>query len=191
MSSLQAGHLGDLGAALVDDQLSPELRDLALAHLASCIQCQRDVEQQRRLKARLRCLAEPTLPLSLAMRLNALKPAAVSAPTQSAHGGPPGGLSGGGLALAFPLRARSRVLSARRGRLLAGAASLMLFGVGTAVAAAADVQSAAPGGTVGTTTSGLSTSRTRAVSTSASTSASTTVPLDDPAFDAMNASFVP
>jgi anti-sigma factor RsiW len=181
VSSLRAGHLGDLGAALVDDQLSPETRDLALAHLASCAECQRDVEQQRRLKARLRLLAEPSLPLSLAMRLNALKPAPIPAPTRS---GPPGGLPGGGLALAFPMRERSRVLSQRRGRLLAGAASLVLFGVGTAYAAAADVQPTAP---VGTTTSVLSTSRTSAVTTSVTTSVS----LNDPAFDAMNASFVP
>ena len=179
MSSLPAGHLGDLGAALVDDQLSPELRDLALAHLASCPECQRDVEQQRRLKARLRCLAEPPLPLSLAMRLSALKPAPVAAPTSSASSGPPGGLPGGGVALAFPMRDHSRLLSARRGRLLAGAASLVLFGVGTAYAAAADVQPTAP---VGPTTSVLSTSRTPSTTTS--------VPLDDPAFDAMNAAFV-
>jgi anti-sigma factor RsiW len=179
VTSLQAGHLGDLGAALVDDQLSPETRDLALAHLASCPECQRDVEQQRRLKARLRCLAEPALPFNLAMRLNALKPAPVPAPT---HSGPPdGGLAAGGaLALAFPMRDRSRVLNARRGRLLAGAASLVLFGVGTAYAAAADVQQTPP---VGTTTNVLSTSRTQAVTTS--------VPLNDPAFDAMNAAFVP
>jgi anti-sigma factor RsiW len=188
---LQSGHLGDLGAALVDDQLSAELRDQALTHLASCPECQRDVEQQRRLKARLRCLAEPALPLNLALRLNALKAAPVAAPAPS---GPPGG----GLALAFPVRERSRVLNARRGRLLVGAASLVLFGVGTAAAAAADVQPAATGGTVGTvgtTSTALSTSRTQAVTTSVSQPVSQPVsgsmPLHDPAFDAMNASFVP
>jgi anti-sigma factor RsiW len=173
VSLLQAGHLGDLGAALVDDQLSPETRELALAHLASCPECQRDVEQQRRLKARLRCLAEPALPLNLALRLNALKPIPVTAP---AHSEP----TGGAAALAFPMRDRSRLLSARRGRLLAGAASLVLLGVGTAYAAGSDVQPTAP---VGTTANALSTSRTQAVTTS--------VPLDDPAFDAMNAAFVP
>ena len=171
MSSLQAGHLGDLGAALVDDQLSPETRDLALAHLASCPECRRDVEQQRRLKARLRCLGEPALPLSLALRLNALKPPPVPAPTHTET-------SNGAAALAFP--ARSRLLSARRGRVLAGAASLVLLGVGTAYAAGSDVQPPAP---AGTTANVLSTSRTQAVTTS--------VPLHDPAFDAMNAAFVP
>jgi hypothetical protein len=188
VSQLQAGHLGDLGAALVDDQLSPEMRDLALAHLASCPDCQRDVEQQRRLKARLRCLAEPALPLNLALRLSALKTASVAAPTPGgpASGGmASGGMAGGGLALAFPVRERSRVLSARRGRLLAGAASLVLFGIGTAYAAAADVQpavSTVPAGTVGNTNV-LSTIRTPAVGTAVS--------LNDPAFDAMNAAFVP
>ncbi len=188
MSSLQAGHLGDLGAALVDDQLSPETRDLALAHLASCPECQRDVEQQRRLKARLRCLAEPALPLNLALRLNALKP--VPAP---AHEEPEADeLTEGVLALAFPMRDRARLLSARRGRLLAGAASLVLLGVGTAYAAGSDVQPAAP---AGTTTGVLSTSRTQAVTTSVSQPVSQPVsqslPLNDPAFDAMNAAFVP
>ncbi len=175
MSQLQAGHLGDLGAALVDDQLSPEIRDVALAHLASCPECQRDVEQQRRLKARLRRLAEPSLPLSLALRLTALKVAPVPETPRSEP--PDGGLAP---ALAVPVRDRGRVLSQRRGRLLAGAASLLLFGVGTVYAAASDVQ---PNSPAGTATNVLSTSRTPAVTTS--------VPLDDPAFAAMNASYVP
>jgi anti-sigma factor RsiW len=180
VTSLQAGHLGDLGAALVDDQLSPETRDLALAHLASCPECQRDVEQQRRLKARLRCLSEPSLPLNLALRLNALKAAPVPAHSEPAEDE----LAGGALALAFPLRERSRLLSARRGRLLAGAASLVLLGVGTAYAAGSDVQPVAP---VGTTAKVLSTSRTEGVTTTVSERVS----VNDPAFDAMNAAFVP
>ncbi|HEX4015158.1 MAG TPA: zf-HC2 domain-containing protein [Frankiaceae bacterium] len=197
MSSLQAGHLGDLGAALVDDQLSPDTRDVALAHLASCPGCQLDVEQQRRLKARLRTLAEPALPLNLALRLNALKPAGL--PAAAAGGPPPGGLSDGGrsdgllpddllsegsAALTFPIRDRSRTLSGRRGRLLAGAASLVLLGVGTAYAAGSDVQPTAP---VGTTNTALTTGGTQAVTTSISAP----LPLNDPAFDAMNAAFVP
>jgi anti-sigma factor RsiW len=182
MSLLQAGHLGDLGAALVDDQLSPETRDLALAHLASCPECQRDVEQQRRLKARLRCLAEPALPLNLALRLHALKPPA----DHDEHDADEP--SGGALALAFPMRERARLLSARRGRLLAGAASLVLLGVGTAYAAGSDIQPAAP---AGTTSGASSTSRTQAVTTSVSQPVSQSLPLNDPAFDAMNAAFVP
>ncbi len=67
VSQLQAGHLGDLGTALVDEQLSPEARAMALAHLAECPDCRRDVEQQRRLKARLRELTEPALPMTLAL----------------------------------------------------------------------------------------------------------------------------
>ncbi len=184
MSSLQAGHLGDLGAALVDDQLSPEKRDEALAHLASCPDCRRDVEQQRRLKARLSGLAEPSLPLTLALRLNALKPPAGPL-TSAGPSVPPGGEPvGGGLAPALAFPHRSRVLSQRRGRLLAGAASVLLFGVGTAFAAAADVQSNSPAGTA---TNLLSTGSTASVTTAVTTS----VPLNDPALDAMNASFVP
>ena len=172
MSSLQAGHLGDLGAALVDDQLSPETRDLALAHLASCPECQRDVEQQRRLKARLRCLAEPALPLTLALRLNALKPASRSRRRRTPR--PRTAL------LRSPFRRARGCSPPVAGRVLAGAASLVLLGVGTAYAAGSDVQPPAP---AGTTANVLSTSRTQAVTTS--------VPLHDPAFDAMNAAFVP
>lgn len=179
MSQLQSGHLGDLGAAFVDDQLSPEVRDVALAHLASCPDCQRDVEQQRRLKARLRCLAEPSLPLTLALRLSALKPV----PPPAGHEPPSGGLAP---ALAFPMRDRSRVFSQRRGRLLAGAASLLLFGVGTAYAAAADVQPTSPGGTA---TNVLSTSRTAGVNAAAVSIPS--IPMNDPMFAAMSASFAP
>jgi anti-sigma factor RsiW len=178
VSQLQAGHLGDLGTALVDDQLSPEARDTALAHLADCPDCRRDVEQQRRLKARLRGLTEPTLPLTLALRLSALKPPPAAAST---HSEPPGG--GFAVALAFPVRDRSRVFSQRRGRLLAGAASVLLFGVGTAFAAAADVQANSPAGTGG---SALPAGRTHVT-----TAVTTSLPLNDPAFDAMNASFVP
>ncbi len=184
MSQRQDGHLGDLGAALVDDQLSPETRDFALGHLASCPQCQRDVEQQRRLKARLRCLAEPSLPLTLALRLSALKPMPANAMAAPGRDDPPGG--GFAPALAFPVRHQSRLFSPRRGRLLAGAASLVLFGVGTAYAAAADGQ---PGSPAGTATNVLSTSRTASVATV--TADTKSVPLNDPAFDAMNVAFVP
>jgi anti-sigma factor RsiW len=178
VSQLQAGHLGDLGTALVDDQLSPEVRDTALAHLADCPDCRRDVEQQRRLKARLRELTEPALPMTLALRLSALKPPAAT--PAGTHGEPPGG--GFAATLTFPIRDR-RLLSPRRGRLLAGAASVLLFGVGTAFAAAADVQAHAPAGTAG---NALSTGRTPVT-----TAVTTSLPLNDPAFDAMNASFVP
>jgi hypothetical protein len=117
------------------------------------------------------------------MRLSALNPAVAGA--GASHGRhqppPPGGFGPTGPAIAFPIRDRGRVLSHRRGRLLAGAASLVLFGVGTAVAAAADVQPAAvPSGTA---TNAFSTGGTQAVTTS--------VPLHDPAFNAMSAAFVP
>ena len=66
MSGLAGGHLGDLVAALVDDQLDHSNRDLVLAHLAGCDTCRADVQQQRALKSRLRALSAPGLPESLA-----------------------------------------------------------------------------------------------------------------------------
>jgi anti-sigma factor RsiW len=182
VSHRPAGHLGDLGAALVDDQLSPEMRDMALAHLAGCQECQRDVEQQRRLKARLRCLAEPSLPLSLALRLAAMKsaPAAPAAAAPPAPDEPPVRLAP---TMALPIRDRGPLLSQRRGRLLAGAASLLLFGVASAYAAAGDAQPTSSTGPTGTATNVLSTSGTPAVKTS--------VHMNDPAFAAMTASFTP
>ena len=171
MSQLQSGHLGDLGAALVDDQLSPDAREIALTHLANCQDCQREVEQQRRLKARLRLLSEPSLPLTLAMRLSALKPDSLSPPSE-----PPGGALAP--ALTLPLRDHGRGLSQRRGRLLAGAASLLLVGMGTGYAAAADVH-ATP---VGTSSNVLSTGGNPGVSASVS--------LTDPALAVMSTSFL-
>jgi anti-sigma factor RsiW len=166
VSQLQSGHLGDLGAALVDDQLSPDARDAALAHLASCPDCQRDVEQQRRLKARLALLSEPSLPMALAMRLSALKPEPAGLPAA-----PPPPTGGPTLLSQRP--------SQRRGRLLVGAASVLLFGVGTGVAAAADGQPvpARPASNV------LTTGGNRVVTTAVSVS--------DPAFSVMNASLAP
>jgi anti-sigma factor RsiW len=174
VSQLQSGHLGDLGAALVDDQLSPDTREAALAHLESCPDCWREVEQQRRLKARLRLLTEPSLPMTLELRLSSLKPepSGFAAAGVRTRDDPPGG------ALALALPGRHRVLSQRRGRLLAGAASLLLVGMGTGFAAAADVQPA-PAGT-----------SSQVLSTSGNSAVTSSVSLTDPAFAAMNASFV-
>lgn len=182
MSYLTAGHLGDLGAALVDDQLSPQARDLALSHLASCAECQRDVEQQRRLKARLRRLAEPELPFDLSRRLSALKTAPIGAAAPSRMD-PPGGNAGPMISRprdGRPLGRPTGAPSARRGRLLAGAASLLLIGVGTAYAASGEAQPTSP---AGTTANVLSTGR--------APTGATLVRMNDPAFAAMTASFTP
>jgi hypothetical protein len=51
-------HLGERVTALVDDQLSHDERDRALAHVARCELCQGDVELERQTKAALRRLPE-------------------------------------------------------------------------------------------------------------------------------------
>jgi anti-sigma factor RsiW len=63
------GHLGDLAAALVDGALDSDTRDRALAHVAGCTACRGEVDEQRRLKDRLRRLAEPDLSAGLSQRL--------------------------------------------------------------------------------------------------------------------------
>jgi hypothetical protein len=70
------GHLGELAAALVDGALGGNLRDGALAHVAGCAECRHEVDEQRRLKDRLRRMAEPDPPPELADRLNAIGAAA-------------------------------------------------------------------------------------------------------------------
>lgn len=197
MSGLPTGHVGDLGAALVDEQLEPAMRELVLRHMIGCSTCRDEVEQQRQLKARLSALSEPGLPIGLFGRLSAL-----NAPTSSGTDGEDQAeLAGGRSNLAvlpavrpadelpepsvLPLPdarpfGRSAFLGdAHRGRrLLAGAASLLLVGVGTAYAAASDGQLGSP------------TQPTANVFTTTDASeASSSVPLNDPAFTAMTASF--
>lgn len=62
-------HLGDLAAALVDGELGHDARDRALGHLAICSACRDEVAAQRRLKGRLRGLAEPPVDPGLAAAL--------------------------------------------------------------------------------------------------------------------------
>lgn len=50
-------HLGDLGAALVDDELEPDARLRALTHLSGCASCRHEVDQLERLKRRLRAMS--------------------------------------------------------------------------------------------------------------------------------------
>lgn len=196
MSGLAGGHLGDLVAALVDDQLDHSNRDLVLAHLAGCDTCRADVQQERALKSRLRALSAPGLPESLLGRL-----AALSSPPDGGDGAPEAPRVGAEppvrtelpapLSVVAPLAVASDPTSApalvrtaayrdpRRGRLLAGAASLLLVGVGAAYAAAADAaQSTSPAHPAAN-----SLAATQNVATT------TSVMLNDPAFEAMTASY--
>lgn len=74
MIGLPDHHLGELAAALVDGELGPAARELALAHLARCDACHAEVIAQRRLKARLGELRGGVtgLPPDLAARLAAI-----------------------------------------------------------------------------------------------------------------------
>ncbi|WP_157488748.1 zf-HC2 domain-containing protein [Pseudofrankia sp. DC12] len=66
------GHLGGRLCPLVDGQLRHDDRDRALAHLAHCSSCRRQVAEYRRMKQRLAGLWEPALPDQLADRLRGL-----------------------------------------------------------------------------------------------------------------------
>jgi hypothetical protein len=175
MSSTSLAHLGDLAAGFVDEQLDPATRDLVLSHVAGCAGCRADVEQQRRLKARLRALGEPGLPNGLLLRLSSLNvPGEPPAPPPPVMGPPDSPLPASG-----PLGRSSVLHGARPSRLLlAGAASLLLVGAGTAYAASGDTQRSVPA------------NRTVTAFTASQQSGShTSVPLNAPAFAAMTASF--
>ncbi|EIV95689.1 anti-sigma factor [Frankia sp. QA3] len=62
-------HLGDRVSPLIDHQLDHDARDRALAHLAGCADCQREVVALRQVKARLVALGDPALPDDVAARL--------------------------------------------------------------------------------------------------------------------------
>jgi anti-sigma factor RsiW len=55
-------HLGDRVSALADGHLDHDGRDRALAHLARCDACRREVEEERRARAVLADLPAPVLP---------------------------------------------------------------------------------------------------------------------------------
>jgi hypothetical protein len=187
--SFADAHIGDLAAALVDDQLEQGTRDLVLLHLARCPGCRSDVEEQHQLKARLHALGTPGLPSGLIARLGALSaPAlpreerlhdalAVDRPQLAA------------LPLASPLqpaRRSSMMRNPARGRrVLVGAASLLLVGAGTAIAVGGDGQVPAPGPSTGT----FSTSFSGPLSGAPGSAGSPGMRLTDPAFGAVTASF--
>lgn len=72
-------HLGDLVAALVDNELSHDGRDRALAHVAGCAQCRAEVDRQRRLKALLANQSDPQPSADLQTRLRAIADSSTTA----------------------------------------------------------------------------------------------------------------
>lgn len=65
-------HLDELAAALVDNELSHDERDRALAHITGCDPCRAEVAAQRRLKALLANQPDPEVCTDLAARLCAI-----------------------------------------------------------------------------------------------------------------------
>jgi anti-sigma factor RsiW len=188
--SFADAHIGDLAAALVDDQLDQGNRDLVLLHLARCPGCRADVEEQRQLKERLHALGTPGLPSGLMARLGALSGPALPSdePLRDLFIAEPEPLAAV-LPLASPLHAahRSSMMRnpARGRRMLVGAASLLLVGAGTAVAVGGDGQ-AAP---AGPSTSTFSTSFSTPLTGVPGSPRTPGMRLTDPAFGAVTASF--
>ncbi len=132
-------HLGTDLDLLIDDCLAPVRRDGALAHVAGCDVCRRELDAARRVRGRLRALADaPPVPPALTARLLAIgaeafalphppalsrQPAVAAPPAQvdrTAGGHPP---AGGYLPVWRPATAASPSRGAReRAVLLAGGA---------------------------------------------------------------------
>lgn len=62
-------HLGDLAAALADNELCHDQRDRALSHITGCAPCRQEVDAQRRMKALLCNQADPAVSPELTARL--------------------------------------------------------------------------------------------------------------------------
>jgi hypothetical protein len=76
-------HLGDVIAALVDNDISHDARDRALAHIAGCADCRAEVDHQRRLKALLANQADPQPSAELQARLRAIADQGPGTPADS------------------------------------------------------------------------------------------------------------
>lgn len=189
-------HLGQRISALVDGELGHAARDRALSHIAHCATCHAVLEQERRVKdristapappasaeltARLRALAEPGDPVPPRDRRMPLAPLVPTLPPpgRSRTGGPLGRLDSrrpGSRGHA----SRGRGASARRPRYAAASAvSALALMIGTAfMVGGAPAQ---PGAPVLPPTAELSVEH-------AATTAG--LPLSDPAFGAVTASF--
>lgn len=136
-------HLGDRLTALVDGELGHDERDRVLAHLAACDQCRAEADALRRFKQRMRSLGDAAPSPELLTRLYAMGEPGGPIPPRARP--MPG-------AAKPPVVARPRthrpVLSRRPGHgpgprvsgrrlprtryLAVGAATLAVFGIGTA-----------------------------------------------------------
>lgn len=136
-----SAHLGELAAALADDQLDRAQRDRALAHLVGCPSCRAQVDVQRQIKARLDRLGAPQLPPGLVDRLATMRPSAAertppiqpTQPAQPARQVPVAAVRPHRVAIGSGHRTR---------RVLVGAASLLVVGGGVAYAAGGSDQQA-------------------------------------------------
>ncbi|HSK27470.1 MAG TPA: zf-HC2 domain-containing protein [Jiangellales bacterium] len=151
-------HLGDRVSALADGHLDHQERDRALAHVARCDACRREVEQERRTRALLAELpgpppSEPLLGALLALGSPDSPPAHRTPPPTPAGAVPsvprrpapdrPGGDRPADRA--DPRRPQTRARSASRARRVraAAAGALAVAAVGLGVAA---LGTATPGG---------------------------------------------
>lgn len=76
------GHVGERAAAFVDGELDLATREHVMGHLARCDDCRAEVNDQRRLKARLAALDMPAVSADLlaALARHVAPPEAVAAP---------------------------------------------------------------------------------------------------------------
>ena len=98
-------HLGDRLAALIDGELSHEVRERVLAHLATCWDCRTEADAQRQVKSVFADTAPPPPPATLLARLQGLPADPGAWPDDD--GRPPRGSarptrSTGSLGLGFP-----------------------------------------------------------------------------------------
>lgn len=84
-----SAHLGADLPALIDGELGHAARERVLRHLAHCAACRSEMDEQRRLKARLLGLAAPPPPDALTDRLLALPVDPVTTPPGVRRGGAP------------------------------------------------------------------------------------------------------
>ena len=165
-----SGCLADVAAALVDGELDDAAREKAHRHLAHCAACRAEVDQQRRLKARLsqvdapapsaaltsrllRLDADPRVlaaaPTVAAMARGAAAPAAAR-PDSFAH--PPRRPPTGPFAAARPAGRSSAGRAVRRRA--AASSAFALLGVTAALALGGPPQHAVPQQSVPTSTGG-------------------------------------
>jgi anti-sigma factor RsiW len=134
-------HLGERLTALIDGELGHDEREKALGHLTACDQCRAEADTLRGLKRRLRALSDTVPAESLIQRLQAMGepggPVLPPVPRMPGHERRP--------AVTRPRDTRpdnrppGAAVRRRRPRaryLMAGAAALAVFGIGSAAFAA-------------------------------------------------------